>query len=127
MGNWKNISKINKDNLIYLYDRLKELGFVDIITPNTLESIESKKDSRSTLSSILSFNIPGIHPHDIGFLLGEKNICLRSGMQCASLLLNTLKIPSGCLRASLGIHNSTEDIDSLIEEINNIYTMFSKK
>ena len=110
---------INQENLAYLIQRLKQLDFVNLIEyPNS-------KEDRS-LSSIISFNIKGIHCHDVGFLLGEKNICLRSGMQCASLLLNSLKVP-GCLRASLGIYNTQDDIDSLVEELTNIHILFSKK
>ncbi len=110
---------INQENLAYLRQKLRQLDFVDLIE---YPGIDIDKE----LSSIISFNLRGIHCHDVGFLLGEKNICLRSGMQCASLLFNTLKIP-GCLRASLGIYNTQDDIDRLVDELTNIYSLFSKK
>ena len=66
-------------------------------------------------AGIISFNIKGVHPHDASSVYDEKNVLLRSGHHCASILTEVLKTPGGTLRASISIYNNEEDIDKLVE------------
>lgn len=61
---------------------------------------------------IVSFVVDGIHPHDIGSLLGERGVCVRTGHHCAQPLMEHLGL-AGTVRASFGIHSDLADIDRL--------------
>ena len=60
----------------------------------------------------LSFLVDGTHPHDLGTLLNEQHIAVRTGHHCAIPLMEALDIP-GTVRASFGLYNSKEDVDRL--------------
>ena len=65
---------------------------------------------------VVSFNIKGVHPHDLAQLLDQQHICIRVGHHCAQPLLTKFKITSSA-RASFYVYNTTEEIDILIEGI----------
>ncbi len=75
-------------------------------------------------SGIISFVVEGIHPHDVAHLLGEKNICVRAGLQCAAPLHETLHLPA-TTRLSLSVYNTEDDIEKLIAGLKEIRTLFS--
>jgi cysteine desulfurase/selenocysteine lyase len=64
--------------------------------------------------SVISFVIEGIHPQDIGILLDNKGIAVRTGNHCAQPLMDRLCI-RGTIRASFAMYNTREEIDLLIE------------
>lgn len=61
---------------------------------------------------VLSFVIPGIHPHDIGSIVDQSGVAIRTGHHCAMPLMKFFEIPATA-RASIGIYNTLEDIDRL--------------
>ncbi len=63
--------------------------------------------------SVVSFLVDGSHPHDVGTLLDQQGIAVRTGHHCAMPLMAQLGIP-GTVRASFSLYNSTEDVDRLI-------------
>ncbi len=65
---------------------------------------------------IVSFVLDGIHPHDIGSLLGERGVCVRTGHHCAQPLMDHLGVP-GTVRASFGLYNDLGDIDRMVEAL----------
>ena len=65
---------------------------------------------------VVSFNIEGVHPHDLAQLLDQQNICIRVGHHCAQPLLTKFGINSSA-RASFYVYNITEEIDILIRGI----------
>ena len=65
---------------------------------------------------IVSFTVDGVHPHDAGSLLGERDVCVRTGHHCAQPLMDHLGLP-GTVRASFGVHNDTGDIDRLADAL----------
>jgi cysteine desulfurase/selenocysteine lyase len=67
-------------------------------------------------SGIVSFVLDGIHPHDIGTLLGTAGICVRTGHHCAQPLMEQLGIP-GTVRASFAVHSHAGEVDRLAEEL----------
>jgi cysteine desulfurase/selenocysteine lyase len=75
-------------------------------------------------TSVISFLIGGIHPYDAGTIIDKLGIAVRTGHQCAQPLMDWLKIP-GTIRASLAFYNTREEIDSLVEAINRVKTMFA--
>jgi len=67
-------------------------------------------------SGIVSFVLDGIHPHDIGTLLGSAGICVRTGHHCAQPLMEQLGI-QGTVRASFAVHSHAGEVDRLAEEL----------
>lgn len=100
---------------LYTIDRLKKT-FAENIT------ILGPQD-HDLRSSIISFVFKDIHPHDIASVLGEHNICVRAGEHCTMPLHQSLDIDA-TTRLSLSIYNTREDIDTLIDVLKKIQTMF---
>jgi cysteine desulfurase/selenocysteine lyase len=67
-------------------------------------------------AAILSFALPGVHPHDAGTLLDQYGIAVRTGHHCAEPLMRRLGVP-GTVRASLAFYNTREEIDALAEAL----------
>jgi len=65
-------------------------------------------------TSVISFNIEGIHPYDIGSILDKLGIAIRTGHHCAQPIMDFYKIP-GTVRASFSFYNTKEEIDTLVE------------
>jgi len=70
-------------------------------------------------ASVLSFEIEGIHPHDIGTILDDEGIAIRTGHHCAQPVMIRFGIPATA-RASFGIYNTKEEIDALVKGIHNV-------
>lgn len=70
-------------------------------------------------TGILSFNIEGVHPHDVSTILAADGVAIRSGHHCAHPLMRHLGVNATC-RASLSFYNTKEDIDIFIESISKV-------
>ena len=68
--------------------------------------------------AVISFNLEGIHPHDLGQLLNEEGIAVRAGHHCSQPLMRKYGIP-GTIRASFYLYNVPEEIDLLVHALNN--------
>ena len=64
-------------------------------------------------ASILSFELAGIHPHDIGTILDSEGIAIRAGHHCAMPVMRRFGVPATA-RASFGMYNTRDEIDALI-------------
>ncbi|MGB5667206.1 MAG: cysteine desulfurase [Maribacter sp.] len=73
-------------------------------------------------TSVISFNIEGIHPYDIGSILDKLGIAVRTGHHCAQPIMDFYKIP-GTVRASFSFYNTKEEIDVLVEGVKRAKTM----
>lgn len=73
-------------------------------------------------SALFSFNIEGLHPYDVGTLLDQLGIAVRTGHHCTQPLMNRLNVP-GTIRASLGVYNTTGEIDRLVKGLNRVIPM----
>ena len=112
---YNNIEEAERDVVGYAISKLKELDFVKLYCTNNLENH----------LSVLSFNIDGIHPHDVSTILDSVNVAIRSGNHCAQPLLRFLGIDATC-RASFSFYNTKEDVDKLIIGIKKAYELFNK-
>ncbi len=91
----------------YLYEALRDLTGVEVYGPPPEDR-----------TSLVAFNLRGLHPHDLAWYLGELGIMVRSGGHCAHPLHKFLKVPNNqSVRASLSIFNTEEDVDRLIDGI----------
>ena len=109
------IQEIEKEVVEYAIEELLKLDYLELyLTPNT-----------ENHSSVISFNIKGVHPHDVASILDSEGVCVRSGNHCAQPLMRFLGIDSTC-RASFYIYNTKDDVDKLVQALNQAYGMFKK-
>jgi len=73
-------------------------------------------------ASVLSFVLQDIHPHDIGTILDQEGIAVRTGHHCAQPVMDFFGIPA-TVRASLGVYNTKEEIDALVLGIERVKEM----
>ena len=73
-------------------------------------------------TSVISFNIEGVHPYDIGTILDKLGIAVRTGHHCAQPIMDFYKIP-GTVRASFSFYNTKQEIDVLVEGVKRAKTM----
>ena len=112
---YKKIHEIESELLEYARQELLKLDFVELyLTPH-----------KENHSGVISFNIKGVHPHDVASILDTEGVCVRSGNHCAQPLMRYLGIDSTC-RASFYIYNTKEDVDRLVIALKKAYTMFEK-
>ena len=112
---YDNIQKIEKDVVSYARQELSKLDYLTLyMTPN-----------EENHSSVISFNMNGVHPHDVASILDTEGVCVRSGNHCTQPLMRFLGIDSTC-RASFYFYNTKEDVDRLVKALNKAYDMFSK-
>ena len=112
---YNRIQEIEKELISYARKELSKLDFLTLyMTPN-----------EENHSGVISFNINGVHPHDVASILDTENVCIRSGNHCAQPLMRFLGIDSTC-RASFYLYNTKEDVDNLVKALNKAYEMFKK-
>jgi len=73
---------------------------------------------------VLSFEIKGVHPHDVGTILNEDGIAIRTGHHCAQPVMQFYGVPATA-RASFAFYNTKEEIDKLVAGIRKVQEMFS--
>jgi cysteine desulfurase/selenocysteine lyase len=98
----------------YCMERLGELEWVDIYGP---EDPDRHK-------GVVSFNVRGIHPHDVASLLDTKDVAIRAGHHCAQPLLAWMGVES-CNRASIAFYNDASDIDKLVDGLKFVWGIFN--
>ena len=86
---------------------------------NSVKLIGSPKNR----GGVLSFNIDGIHPHDIATILDEDGVAIRAGHHCCQILHKKLNLTASA-RASVGVYNTKEDFEKLNESINKCKKIF---
>ena len=112
---FENIAAYEHELLEYGTKRLLEIEGLKIYGP---EISETKK------TSVISFNIEGIHPYDIGTIIDKLGIAVRTGHHCAQPIMDFYQIP-GTIRASFAFYNTKEEIDSLVEAVRKAKMMLS--
>ncbi len=109
------IQRIEKEVITYAIEELSKLDYLDLYLTKNLENH----------NGVISFNIKGVHPHDVASILDSEGVCVRSGNHCAQPLLRSIGIDSTC-RASFYLYNTKEDVDNLVKALNKSYDMFKK-
>ncbi len=74
-------------------------------------------------ASVLSFVVEGVHPHDIGTILDQDGIAVRTGHHCAQPVMERFGVPA-TVRASFGLYNTREEVDALVEAIQKVREVF---
>jgi cysteine desulfurase/selenocysteine lyase len=74
-------------------------------------------------AGIVSFNVDGVHPHDVGTILDDAGVAVRAGHHCAQPLMELLQVPATC-RASFAAHSDSSDIEALVRGIQQVKRIF---
>lgn len=109
------INKIEQELYNKAICELKKLDFIELYIPS----------NRENHSSVISFNVKGVHPHDVASILDSYGVCVRSGNHCAQPLLRYMGVDSTC-RMSFSIYNTEDDILRLVISLKKAYNMFEK-
>lgn len=107
------IQEIEHEVIAYARQELSKLDYLTLYTTPNEENH----------SSVISFNIKGVHPHDVASILDSEGVCVRSGNHCAQPLMRFLGVDSTC-RASFYIYNTKDDVDKLVKALDKAYNMF---
>ena len=103
----------------------QELDLLEYATKRLLE-IEGLRiyGTSQEKTSVVSFNIEGIHPYDIGTIIDKLGIAVRTGHHCAQPIMQFFDIP-GTIRASFSFYNTKEEIDVMVEAVKKAQLMLS--
>lgn len=106
------IAEYEHELLVYGTQKLLEIEGLHIVGTATNKT------------SVISFNIDGIHPYDIGTIIDKKGIAVRTGHHCAQPIMDFFKIP-GTVRASFAFYNTKEEIDKMVDAVKKAKAMLS--
>ena len=107
----RNIAVHEQDLLQYATARLKEIPGLRII------------GTAAEKASVISFTLEGVHPHDIGTILDQDGIAIRTGHHCAQPLMMRFNVPATG-RASFGMYNTREEADVLVAGLQRVVEVF---
>lgn len=99
----------------YALRRMGRLGGITVYGP---ESVTNR-------GSVISFNVAGVHAHDVAQILDQQGIAVRAGHHCAMPLMQHLNVPA-TVRVSFGVYNTKEDVDRLLLGLKEVQRIFSK-
>ena len=118
-------------------DYIQQLGMETIATHEhklleyaiaKLQNIEGitlyGNDDLSKRTAVISFNLQNIHPYDVGVILDQLGIAVRTGHHCAQPIMDFYCIP-GTVRASFAVYNTFEEIDTFVEAVKKAQKMLS--
>jgi cysteine desulfurase/selenocysteine lyase len=98
----------------YAHERLRERGDVEVYGP----------PPGTDRTGLLSFNLEGVHAHDLSSILNEQGIAVRAGDHCTQPLHDTLGVPAST-RASFYLYNTTDEVDALLEGLDVAKELFA--
>jgi cysteine desulfurase / selenocysteine lyase len=107
-----NIEAYEKELLDYATQQISTLAGVRIL------------GTAKNKAAVLSFEIKGVHPHDVGTILNDEGIAIRTGHHCAQPVMLRLNVPATA-RASFAFYNTKSEIDKLILGIKKVQEMFA--
>jgi len=108
----KNIAAYEKELLLYATQQLSAISGLRLI------------GTAQEKASILSFVIEGIHAHDVGTILDQQGIAVRTGHHCAQPAMDRFQVPATA-RVSLAFYNTKGEIDALVKGIQRVIEVFS--
>ncbi|WP_298397386.1 aminotransferase class V-fold PLP-dependent enzyme [Flavobacterium sp.] len=114
------LNEIGFENIAAYEHELLEYGTKRLLEIDGLKIYGTAKEK----TSVISFNIEGIHPYDIGTIIDKLGIAVRTGHHCAQPIMDFYKIP-GTIRASFAFYNSKEEIDIFVEAVKKAQMMLS--
>jgi len=116
-------------------DYLSAIG-MDVIAMHELELLDCATEqikrmpgvriigTAAAKAAVLSFAVDGVHPHDVGTLLNQQGIAVRTGHHCAQPVMQRFKVPATS-RASFAFYNNMAEVDALIAGIRAVQKVFA--
>ena len=114
------MNQVGFENIQIQEKELLDYGTKRLLEIEGLKIYGTSKDK----TSVISFNIEGIHPYDIGTIIDKLGIAVRTGHHCAQPIMDFFKIP-GTIRASFAFYNTKEEIDIFVEGVKRAKLMLS--
>ncbi len=114
------VSSLGMDNILSHEQDLTRYALRQL---RTVEGIHIYGHSNGSGDAVISFNVGNIHPMDLGTLLDQLGIAVRTGHHCAQPLMDRLGV-LGTVRASFGLYNTREEVDALVAGIRRVSVMF---
>ena len=108
---WVSVNRYEKEILDYAIGKLSEL-------PN-LRIIGTPKER----AGVVSFVMDDVHPHDIGTIVDQEGVAIRTGHHCAQPVMDFYGVPATA-RASFAFYNTTDDVDRLVDALQKVREMF---
>ena len=118
----KFVQSIGMDNIIRHEKEITNYALEKLKMINAVKIIGNPKKK----AGVISFTIKGVHPHDIATILDEYGVAIRAGHHCCQIFHEKMKL-SATARASIGVYNTKEDIDMLVQAIENCRKVFNLK
>lgn len=113
------IEAIGFESIHAYEDELLRYGTEALSSINGLTLIGTAKEK----ASVLSFNIAGIHPHDVGTIVDQEGVAVRTGHHCAEPLMKRMRV-TATARASLAMYNTHAEIDTLVKALYKVIRIF---
>ena len=114
------LNEIGFENIQAYEHELLEYGTKRLLEIEGLKIFGTAKEK----TSVISFNIEGIHPYDIGTIIDKLGIAVRTGHHCAQPIMDFYQVP-GTIRASFAFYNTKEEIDIFVEAVKKAQMMLS--
>lgn len=114
------MNNIGFDNIANYENELLEYATEKLLEIDGLKIYGTSKNK----TSVISFNLEGIHPYDVGSILDKLGIAVRTGHHCAQPIMDYYKIP-GTIRVSFAFYNTKTEIDILVEGVKKAKMMLS--
>jgi len=108
---WEQVESHERDVLAYATERVSSVPGVRLI------------GTAREKTAVISFVFEGIHPHDVGTILDQEGIAIRTGHHCAQPVMERFGIP-GTARASFGLYNTRADVDALVAGLHKVLEVF---
>lgn len=100
----------------YALERLKSIPDITLYGPDNMQE----------RGGVISMNLNGLHPHDVGTVLDSEGVAVRAGHHCAKPLMRRLGV-AATVRASFYIYNTMEEVDALVSALEHVKAFFGKK
>ena len=113
------VNRVGLQNISEYENELLKYGTKALSSIEDLRLIGTAKEK----ASVLAFVLPRIHPHDLGTLVDEDGIAIRTGHHCTMPLMKRFNVPATA-RASLAFYNTKEEIDQLVKAIHRAKEVF---
>ena len=107
----QHITKHEKELLVYATEELQKIPQLRII------------GTAAHKAGVISFVLDDIHPHDIGTIVDQEGVAIRTGHHCAQPVMQRFKVPATA-RASFGLYNTKEEIDALVKALYKVREVF---
>ncbi len=115
------LEELGRENIAAYEQELLDYGTRALSRVPGLRMIGTAREK----AAVLSFDLPGVHPHDVGTILDCEGIAVRTGHHCAQPVMDRFGVPATS-RASLGVYNTREELDALTAGLRKVTEIFAR-